>query len=76
MEDRDEIELAMRSLSPQHRAVLVLRYYADLEPIEMAEVLATPVGTVRSRLHYALQAMRATLAASGRRTPSAGEAGR
>jgi len=76
MEDRDEIETAMRSLSPQHRAVLVLRYYADLEPIEMADVLATPVGTVRSRLHYALQAMRAALAADARRTPSATEAER
>jgi len=76
MEDRDEIESAMRKLSPQHRAVLVLRYYADLEPIEIAEVLAAPVGTIRSRLYYALAAMRAALAADARRRPSAGEAGR
>jgi RNA polymerase sigma-70 factor (ECF subfamily) len=41
--------------------VLVLRYYADLTVPQMADVLAVPVGTVKSRLHAAGRAMKARL---------------
>ncbi len=44
---------ALRRLTPKHRAVLVLRYYADLSDVQVAEVLGVPVGTVKSRLHRA-----------------------
>lgn len=64
--DRDEIERGFGRLRPEHRAVLVLRYYAGLEPSEIADVLRMPAGTVRSRLHYALAAMRAALEADAR----------
>lgn len=66
--DRDELERGFALLRPDQRAVLVLRYYAGLEPSEIAEVLRIPAGTVRSRLHYALGAMRAALEADARRT--------
>lgn len=66
--DRDEVERGFARLRPEQRAVLVLRYYAGLEPGEIAEVLQIPAGTVRSRLHYALAAMRAALEADARRT--------
>ena len=59
--DHDELEQAFRTLSPQHRAVLTLRYYADLPLAEIARVLDIPEGTVGSRLHHATQKLRAEL---------------
>jgi RNA polymerase sigma-70 factor (ECF subfamily) len=53
---------AMQSLSPDHRVAVVLRYWADLSTEAIAERLGVPAGTVRSRLHYALEALRADLA--------------
>jgi RNA polymerase sigma-70 factor (ECF subfamily) len=64
--DRDQLERAARRLSIDHRAVVVLRYYLDLPHAEIAEVLGIPVGTVRSRVRYALQGLRAALEADAR----------
>jgi RNA polymerase sigma-70 factor (ECF subfamily) len=64
--DRDELESAFRRLSIDHRAVVVLHHYLDLPLPEVAEVLGIPAGTVRSRLHHAMRAMRASLAADAR----------
>ncbi len=61
--DRDELERGFRRLPPDQRAILVLRHYLGLEPAEIAETLGIPVGTARSRLHYAHRAMRAALEA-------------
>lgn len=60
--DREEIETALFRLSPEHRAVLVLRHYLGYEPIEIAEILGVPSGTVHSRLHNGAKAMRQALA--------------
>ena len=51
----------MEQLSPPHRDVLVETYYRDLPAERVAAALGVPVGTVRSRLHYALQALRRQL---------------
>jgi RNA polymerase sigma-70 factor, ECF subfamily len=59
--DRDELEHAFVELTPEHRAVLALRYYADLSLNQIAEVLEIPVGTVGSRLNHAMQRLRAAL---------------
>jgi RNA polymerase sigma-70 factor (ECF subfamily) len=72
--DRDQLELAIRRLSVDHRAVLVLHYFEDLPPNRVAQILEIPVGTVYSRLHYAMRAMRAALDADDRLAVS--EAGR
>ena len=48
---------ALTRLHPDHRAVLVLRFYADLREREVAEVLGVPVGTVKSRASRALKAL-------------------
>jgi len=42
--------------------VLVLAHYAGYSAPEIASILGVPTGTVYSRLHYALRAMRAALA--------------
>jgi RNA polymerase sigma-70 factor (ECF subfamily) len=59
--ERDRLEHAFVALSPEHRAVLALRYYADLPFAEIAAVLDIPIGTVSSRLHHALAHMREEL---------------
>lgn len=64
--DRDEIEHGFAGLTPEHRAVLVLRYYVGLTLPEIAETLRIPLGTATSRLHYGLREMRATLEAESR----------
>jgi RNA polymerase sigma-70 factor (ECF subfamily) len=61
--DRDALEEAFRDLTPEHRAVVVLRFFVGLSLDEIARVVAVPVGTVASRLHYALRGMRSALAA-------------
>jgi RNA polymerase sigma-70 factor (ECF subfamily) len=64
--DRDQLERGFRRLPAQQRALLVLRHFEGREPAEIAEILAIPVGTVRSRLHHAHRAMRAALDADDR----------
>jgi RNA polymerase sigma-70 factor, ECF subfamily len=61
--DRDALEEAFGQLTPEHRAVVVLRFFVGLSLVEIAQVVAVPVGTVSSRLHYALRSMRRTLEA-------------
>ena len=56
--DRDLLDGALRRLEPEQRAIVVLRYYLDLSLQEMAAVLGIPIGTVKSRLHRTLAAMR------------------
>lgn len=56
-----EIMEALASLSPEHRAVVVLRYVLDYTPGEIARALELPRGTVNSRLRRGLDAMEARL---------------
>jgi RNA polymerase sigma-70 factor, ECF subfamily len=48
----------LADLSPPARAVLLLRYQEDLDPIEIARILEMPVNTVKSHLKRSLQTMR------------------
>jgi RNA polymerase sigma-70 factor, ECF subfamily len=63
---RDELDRAFQRLSTEQRAAIVLQYYRGLTLPEIAEVLSVPVGTVRSRLHYAKRALRAAIEADAR----------
>jgi RNA polymerase sigma-70 factor (ECF subfamily) len=53
--ERDVIEQALATLSADHRVVVALRFDRDLTADEIARRLDIPVGTVHSRLHYALR---------------------
>jgi RNA polymerase sigma-70 factor, ECF subfamily len=64
--DQDELERAFRSLSPEHRAVVVLHHYAGFSLAEIAEIFDIPLGTARSRHHYAMRELRATLEGDAR----------
>jgi len=54
-DDRDVLAHAIATLSPDHRVVVALRYYRDLQVHEIAMRLGVPTGTVQSRLHYAMK---------------------
>jgi RNA polymerase sigma factor (sigma-70 family) len=64
--DRDQIDRALRRLEPEQRAVIVLHHYLDLPLPEAAAALGIPLGTAKSRLHRALQALRAGIDADAR----------
>jgi RNA polymerase sigma-70 factor (ECF subfamily) len=64
--DRDRLERAFRYLPVDQRAVVVLHHYRGMPLPEVAEVLGVPLGTVKSRLHYALRALRAAIEADDR----------
>jgi RNA polymerase sigma factor (sigma-70 family) len=64
--DRDEIERAFRRLTQDQRTVLTLVYFADLSLADASVALGIPIGTTKSRLHNALKALRAALAADER----------
>jgi len=56
---------ALRSLSREHLAVVVRAYYGRLTTDEIARELQIPTGTVKSRLHYGLRALRLALQERG-----------
>lgn len=65
---RDEMERAFRWLSSEDRAVVVVRYYLELSTAEAAATLGMREGTLKSKLHRALKALAAALAAEARTT--------
>ena len=55
---RAEVDSLLRVLNPDQRIVVGLRFWKDLSLQQIADMLGVPLGTVQSRLHYALRAMR------------------
>jgi RNA polymerase sigma-70 factor (ECF subfamily) len=68
---RDALDRAFRRIPPEQRAVFVLHHYLGWPLVEIAESLGVPLGTVKSRLHYATAALRAGLEADARATTPA-----
>ena len=56
--DRQLVDEALARLDPGHRAVVALHYLLGMPLPEVARILGIPSGTAKSRLHYALVAMR------------------
>jgi RNA polymerase sigma-70 factor (ECF subfamily) len=63
--DRIVVVDALSALSPEHRAVIVETYYRGRTVADAARVLGIPPGTVKSRCHYALRALKLALAERG-----------
>jgi RNA polymerase sigma-70 factor (ECF subfamily) len=57
-EDAARVHAALDELPPEHREVLVLRFLEGMSYDDVARVTGCPLGTVRSRLHYAKRALR------------------
>jgi RNA polymerase sigma-70 factor (ECF subfamily) len=62
----DELLAALATLSPEHRAVVVLRYVLEYTRGEIARALELPGGTVNSRLRRGLDAIEQALRAAER----------
>ncbi|WP_368499176.1 sigma-70 family RNA polymerase sigma factor [Herbiconiux sp. A18JL235] len=63
--DRWLLSDALLALSPEHRSTIVNSYYLGHTAVEIAAQESVPVGTVRSRAHYALRALRLALQERG-----------
>ncbi len=66
--DRDQLERGFRRLKPEQRTLIALHFYIGLPVPEIAATLGIPEGTVKSRLHYATETLRAALEADARGT--------
>jgi RNA polymerase sigma-70 factor, ECF subfamily len=60
-EDAPRIHAALDELEPTQREALVLRFMEELSYEEIGEIVGCPVGTVRSRIHYAKAALQRCL---------------
>lgn len=68
--DRQLLDEALSGLSPGHRAVVALHYLLGMPLSEVAASLGIPHGTAKSRLHYALAAMRISVAGEPDTSPA------
>ncbi|HHP1116573.1 TPA: sigma-70 family RNA polymerase sigma factor [Bacillus thuringiensis] len=57
-ETRSELVEVVQNLSYKHREVVIMRYFHEYRLDEIAALLQTPIGTVKSRLHTALKRLR------------------
>jgi RNA polymerase sigma-70 factor, ECF subfamily len=57
-ETADKLRAAVAALPEKHQQVVLLRFFEDASLAEIAEVLGCSAGTVKSRLHYALEKLR------------------
>jgi RNA polymerase sigma-70 factor (ECF subfamily) len=62
-----DMRRALSRLDPDDRVLLTLRFHLDLPHEETARLLHVPVGTVKSRVHYALERLRAAYDAEERK---------
>ena len=62
---RDEVGRLVRLLPPDQQLVVGLRFWRDLSLEEIADRLVLPLGTVKSRLHYAMRTLRKELDRQG-----------
>ncbi len=63
IDDRDTLDRAFGRLTPEHRAVFVLHHHTGFPLADIADIVGVPVGTVKSRLHYATRTLRAAIVA-------------
>lgn len=56
--ERDDFAQMLTSLSDSHREILIMRFVDDMTQPEIAAALELPLGTVKSRLHHAVLAVR------------------
>jgi RNA polymerase sigma-70 factor (ECF subfamily) len=54
----EEFSAVLSRLSEEQRSVVVLRFVEDMDLAEIADTLEVPLGTVKSRLHHAIQRLR------------------
>jgi RNA polymerase sigma-70 factor (ECF subfamily) len=73
LDARDQLERGLARLTAEERAVVVLVHYLDLPLADAAQALGVPLGTTKSRLSRATQALRAAIDADNRAPARVGE---
>ena len=68
-----DLQQALLDLGPDERAVIVLRFYADLSVAQVSDVLAIPEGTVKTRTRTGLAALRQAGLVEGESSDELGE---
>lgn len=68
--DRAMVEAVMRRLDAGGRAIIVMHYFLGLPLTDVAAALRIPLGTAKSRLHRALEQMRAAVPVEHEAAPS------
>ncbi len=58
LDDRDQLDRLLRTLTPSQRAAVVMRFYLDLPDSDIAEALDCSLSNVRSTIFRALSALR------------------
>jgi RNA polymerase sigma-70 factor (ECF subfamily) len=66
IDDRLVLDDAFERLTPDHQVALALRFYEDLTVDQIAQRVGVPKGTVKSRIHFAIERMRTALGGEGR----------
>lgn len=72
IEDERRVVAALATLTPAKREALVLRVYAGLPYAEIAKIVKSPVGTVKFRIHEALEDLAKALGADDRASAQGG----
>ncbi len=54
----EQVHRGLKLLTPAHREALALYYLEDFSLQQIADILSVPIGTVRSRLHYAKHSLK------------------
>ena len=57
-DEADDLQRVLSTLAPERREILELRFIDDMSLGDIAVALDIPLGTVKSRLHAAIQALR------------------
>ena len=57
-DDIDKLHRILTTLSPEQNEAIVLRFFEDMSYQEISEIMGCSIGTVRSRIHYAMQELR------------------
>ena len=60
-----QVAAALERLTPEHRQVIRLAHFQGLRLREIADLIGVPVGTVKSRVSYALRGLRLALEEMG-----------
>lgn len=74
-EQEGDVIAALNKLPELDRLVIAYRYFLDMTPAEMAETLGKPAGTIRSRLHRALNRLREQMSDDAACIPTDGSKG-
>lgn len=64
-EQTGQVQAALQNLSPNQRAVFLMRFSEEMELAEIAAAISMPINTVKTHLHRALKSVRAQVAATG-----------